>query len=71
MDNTKYAIKEQILNLLKEENLTYEQLRDKLIQKMGWIDQLELREIISDMIRKGEILKIPDYTKNKFIFKAL
>ncbi|WP_145986050.1 hypothetical protein [Sulfodiicoccus acidiphilus] len=59
-------MREMILKQLSEAPLTSEQLRDRLIDV---VDPMTLRQVLSDMVRVGEIEKVPDYEKRKFLFR--
>ncbi|WP_126449790.1 hypothetical protein [Sulfodiicoccus acidiphilus] len=59
-------VREMILKQLSEAPLTSEQLRDRLIDV---VDPMTLRQVLSDMVRVGEIEKVPDYEKRKFLFR--
>ncbi len=57
---------EKIVSLFKEhDGLTFDELKNYMN-----LDKPTLREILINMLRKGIIIKVPDFDKGKFVYKV-
>jgi hypothetical protein len=64
------VLKESILDALKEKGeMTSAELMEYLREKGLEFTPLEFRETLAEMVRKGEVEKVPDYSKRKFLFR--
>jgi len=58
-------LEKEVLSVLREKGeLTFEELASYVK-----VDKLLLREVIAAMIKKGVILKVPNFERGKFVYK--
>ncbi|MGC9105517.1 MAG: hypothetical protein ACP5HQ_03730 [Thermoprotei archaeon] len=63
-------LKEAILNALRERGeMTSTELMEFLREKGLEFTPLEFRETLAEMVRNGEVEKVPYYSKKKFLFR--
>ncbi|RLG88818.1 MAG: hypothetical protein DRO15_02005 [Thermoprotei archaeon] len=66
---TELFLRKEIIECLRSRELSYDELRECLESKGIYIEGLQLRSIIASMIRSGEIKKIIDPIKRKFVLR--
>lgn len=64
----KNELEKKILEILRNGPKTSEEIRNELISISTDFNAIEFREILAEMVRKGKIKKVPDYSKKKFLF---
>jgi len=64
---TELFLRKEIMECLRNRELSYDELRECLESKGIYVEGLQLRSIIASMIRSGEIRKVIDPLKRKFI----
>ncbi len=63
-------LKEKIVEALKEKGpMTSTELLEYLISQGVEVKPLEFREVLAEMVRKGEVEKFPAYEEKKFKFR--
>jgi len=63
-------LKDLILRLIKERGpMTYDKLKQALFEMGVYVDQLEVRLLLSDLIRGGVVCKEPSPEIRKFLLK--
>jgi len=63
-------LKDLILKLIKERGpMTYDKLKQTLFKMGVYVNQLEVRLLLSDLIRSGVICKEPSPEIRKFLLK--
>ncbi|MCQ4366325.1 MAG: hypothetical protein NO114_01595 [Sulfolobales archaeon] len=63
-------LKEEILNALREKGeMTSTELMEYLRDKGLEFSALEFREVLADMVRRGEVEKAVDYSRRKLLFR--
>jgi len=63
-------LKDLILKLIKERGpMTYDKLKQSLFEMGVYVNQLEVRLLLSDLIRSGVICKEPSPEIRKFLLK--
>lgn len=69
MNMSKENLKKEIINLLKNKDMTSTEIRDELLNTLGNLNAIEFREALAELVREGVVEKYPVYDKRKFYFK--
>ncbi|BBG24323.1 hypothetical protein [Sulfuracidifex tepidarius] len=64
---TREDLEQRIHDMVNKKGMTSDEIIRELLVEEG-TNAEEIRQAIADMVRKGEIIKKPDYDKKKFIF---
>jgi tRNA splicing endonuclease len=67
---SKDELKEKILELLKNRDLTSIQIRDLLLEQGLEFNFLTFREALAELVREGKVEKYPVYEEKKFYFRS-
>jgi len=66
----KESLEDKVLNILKERELTVPELVSILDDEGIHINLIELRKLISKLLKEGKLIKFPSRLETRFKFKA-
>jgi|BEDMetMinimDraft_2_1075160.scaffolds.fasta_scaffold01633_3 DNA-binding PadR family transcriptional regulator len=62
-------VKARILEVLREGPKSSTEIRDRVYKTCGEVSPQEIRLALAELVREGKVLKVPDYSLKKFLFR--